>query len=42
MTVGAVAIGSWRCYRTMHELERLDNYFAGTLGANVFLGVYPV
>jgi len=42
VTVGAVVIGSWRCDRTMDELERLDNYFAGTLGANVFLGVYPV
>ncbi len=42
LTVGAVGIGSWRYHRTMDELQRLDNYFAGTVGANLFLGGYPV
>ena len=42
LTVGAVAFGSWRYHRAMDELDRLDNYFAGTLGANIVLGGYPV
>ena len=42
LTVGAVGIGSWLYHRNMDELERLDNYWAGTLGANALLGGYPV
>lgn len=42
LTVGAVTIGSLFYHGAMDELQRLDNYWAGTLGANVVLGGYPV
>ena len=42
VTIGAVAAGSLFYHRNMDELARLDNYWAGTLGANMFLGGYPV
>lgn len=40
--VGAVTIGNIFYYRTMDELQRLDNYWAMTMGGNVLLLSYPV
>ncbi|BCA57408.1 hypothetical protein [Sphingomonas sp. HMP6] len=40
--VVAVVAGSVAYYRNMDELQRLDNYWATTVGANVFLLAYPV
>lgn len=42
LLVGAVTAGSIIYYRTMDELQRLDNYWAATMGANVLLMAYPV
>ena len=42
LTIGAVTIGSLFYHRNMDELARLDNYWAGTMGANMILGGYPV
>ena len=42
LTIGAVGFGSWRYHNNMDELQRLDNYWAATVGANVLLGGYPV
>lgn len=40
--VVAVLAGSVLYHRNMDELQRLDNYWAATMGANVFLLGYPV
>jgi hypothetical protein len=40
--VVAVSWGCWRFYRSVDELERLDNALAGAVGANVLLGGYPI
>ncbi|GGA40623.1 hypothetical protein [Sphingomonas psychrolutea] len=40
--VVAVLGGSVFYHRNMDELQRLDNYWAATMGANVFLLGYPV
>jgi hypothetical protein len=42
LLVGAVTAGSIVYHRTMDELQRLDNYWAATVGANVLLMAYPV
>lgn len=42
LLVGAVTAGSIVYHRTMDELQRLDNYWAATMGANVLLMAYPV
>ncbi|WP_404370886.1 hypothetical protein AB5I39_02830 [Sphingomonas sp. MMS24-J45] len=40
--VVAVSIGSVLYHRSMDELQRLDNYWAATMGANLLLLGYPV
>ena len=42
LLLGAVTAGSIVYHRTMDELQRLDNYWAATVGANVLLIAYPV
>ncbi len=42
VTVAAVVIGSLRYHRAIDEFEQRDNLIAGTWGANVLLGGYPV
>ncbi|MDY7523028.1 hypothetical protein [Sphingomonas sp. 10B4] len=42
LLIGAVTAGSLVYYRTIDELQRLDNYWAATMGANVLLMAYPV
>ena len=40
--VGAIAVGNFFYYRSMDEVQRLDNYWATAVGANVLLISYPV
>lgn len=42
LMIAAVSAGSIVYHRTMDELQRLDNYWAATIGANVLLTAYPV